>query len=44
VLYASSCPLLEPRLEVKRIQWAPNLTDDQRALMLTGNAERLLWR
>ena len=44
VLYASSCPLMEPRLEVKRIQWAPNLTDDQRALMLTGNAERILWR
>ena len=44
VLYASSCPLMEPRLEVKRVQWAPNLTDDQRRLMLAGNAERLLWR
>lgn len=44
VLYASSCPLMEPRLEVRRVQWAPNLTDEQRSLMLAGNAERLLWR
>jgi predicted TIM-barrel fold metal-dependent hydrolase len=44
VLYASSCPLLEPRLEVLRVQWAPNLTDPQREAMLRGNAERLLWR
>jgi predicted TIM-barrel fold metal-dependent hydrolase len=44
VLYASSCPLLEPRLEVKRVLWAPNLADEQRQLMLTGNAERILWR
>ena len=44
VLYASMCPLLDPRLEVRRVQWAPNLDDAQKQLMLGGNAERILWR
>lgn len=44
VLYASSCPVMEPRLEVRRVEWAPNLTDAQKQLMLGGNAERILWR
>ena len=44
VLYASSCPLLEPRLEVRRVEWAPNLSDSDKQLLLGGNAERILWR
>ena len=44
VLYASSCPLMDPRLEVRRVQWAPNLDDAQKQLMLGGNAGRILWR
>lgn len=44
VMYASSCPVMEPRLEVKRVQWAPNLSEADKQLMLTGNAERILWR
>lgn len=44
VLYASSCPVMEPRLEVKRVQWAPNLSDAEKQLMLGANAERILWR
>jgi predicted TIM-barrel fold metal-dependent hydrolase len=42
VLYASAFPLLDPRLEILRVRWAPNLGEPQRALVLGGNAARLL--
>lgn len=42
VLFASGFPFFEPRLEVLRVRWAPNLDEHDRALMLGGNAERLL--
>lgn len=42
LLYASGFPFFDPRLEVLRVRWAPNLDDHARALVLGGNAERLL--
>jgi predicted TIM-barrel fold metal-dependent hydrolase len=42
VLFASGFPLLDPRLEILRVRWAPNLDERQRALILGGNAARLL--
>jgi predicted TIM-barrel fold metal-dependent hydrolase len=42
VLYASGFPLLDPRLEVLRVRWAPNLDDEARAKILGLNAQRLL--
>ena len=42
LLYASGFPLFDPRLEVLRVRWAPNLDERARALVLGGNAERLL--
>jgi predicted TIM-barrel fold metal-dependent hydrolase len=37
VLYASSFPLLDPRLEVRRVQWAAFSPEEAEAL-LGGNA------
>jgi uncharacterized protein len=37
VLYASSFPLLDPRLEVRRVQWAA-FTEQEAAALLGGNA------
>jgi len=42
LLYASGFPLFDPRLEVLRVRWAPNLGEGDRALVLGGNADRLL--
>jgi predicted TIM-barrel fold metal-dependent hydrolase len=42
LLYASGFPLFDPRLEVLRVRWAPNLGEGDRALALGGNADRLL--
>lgn len=42
LLFASAFPLLEPRLEVLRVRWAPNLDEEARAAILGGNAVRLL--
>ena len=42
LLYASCYPLFDPRLEVLRVRWAPNLDDAARAQVLGGNAERIL--
>ena len=42
LLYASGFPFFDPRLEVLRVRWAPNLDEAGRALVLGGNAERLL--
>jgi predicted TIM-barrel fold metal-dependent hydrolase len=42
LLYASGFPFFEPRLEVQRVTRAPNLDDAARALVLGGNARRLL--
>jgi predicted TIM-barrel fold metal-dependent hydrolase len=42
LLYASGFPLFDPRLEVLRVRWAPNLDEPARTLVLGGNAERLL--
>jgi predicted TIM-barrel fold metal-dependent hydrolase len=42
LLYASAFPIFDPRLEVLRVRWAPNLDDDARSQVLGGNAERLL--
>jgi predicted TIM-barrel fold metal-dependent hydrolase len=44
LLYASGFPLFDPRLEVLRVRWAPNLDDQARELILGGNANRLLLR
>ena len=41
VLFGSGSPRLDMRLEVERIRWA-KLPDDARALMLGGNAARLV--
>jgi predicted TIM-barrel fold metal-dependent hydrolase len=43
VLFASGFPLLDPRLEILRVRWAPNLDEHQRALVLGENATRLLF-
>jgi predicted TIM-barrel fold metal-dependent hydrolase len=42
LLYASGFPAFDPRLEVLRVRWAPNLDERARAAALGGNAERLL--
>ena len=42
VLFASGFPRFDPRLEVLRVQWAPNLDEHAQAAILGGNAERLL--
>jgi predicted TIM-barrel fold metal-dependent hydrolase len=42
LLYASGFPLFDPRLEVLRVRWAPNLDETARAQVLGGNAEQLL--
>jgi predicted TIM-barrel fold metal-dependent hydrolase len=42
VLFASAFPLMDPRLEILRVRWAPNLDERQRGLILGGNAARLL--
>lgn len=42
MLFASAYPLLDPDLEILRVRWAPGLDEEQRALILGGNAERLL--
>jgi uncharacterized protein len=42
LLYASAFPQFDPRLELLRVTWAPNLHDDAREAILAGNATRLL--
>jgi predicted TIM-barrel fold metal-dependent hydrolase len=38
LLYASAYPLLDPRLEVRRVQWAA-FSEDETAALLGGNAQ-----
>ncbi len=40
VLYASSYPLLDPRLEIRRVQWA-GFSEEEAAALLGGNARSL---
>jgi predicted TIM-barrel fold metal-dependent hydrolase len=42
LLFASGFPLLEPRLEVLRVRWAPSLDEAARTAVLGGNARELL--
>jgi uncharacterized protein len=42
VLFASGFPRFDPRLELLRVRWAPNLDEPSRAAILASNAERLL--
>jgi predicted TIM-barrel fold metal-dependent hydrolase len=42
VLFASGLPQFDPRLEIRRVQWAGFSEPEQDAL-LRGNAERLFW-
>jgi predicted TIM-barrel fold metal-dependent hydrolase len=42
ILFASGFPRFDPRLELLRVQWAPNLDEAARVAILAGNAERLL--
>jgi predicted TIM-barrel fold metal-dependent hydrolase len=42
LLYASAFPRFDPRLELLRVRWAPNIRDDARDAILGGNATRLL--
>ncbi len=42
VLFASGFPHFDPRLEVLRVQWAPNLDEAAQQAILAGNAARLL--
>ena len=42
LLYASAFPRFDPRLELLRVRWAPNLRDRDQAAILGGNAARLL--
>jgi predicted TIM-barrel fold metal-dependent hydrolase len=42
LLYASAFPRFDPRLELLRVQWAPNIDDGARDAILGGNATRLL--
>lgn len=42
VLFASGFPEFDPRLEVLRVRWAPNLDDAARGAILGGNAGQLL--
>ena len=40
VLYASSYPLFDPRLEIRRVQWA-GFSEGEAAVLLGGNARAL---
>ena len=42
LLFASGFPRFDPRLELLRVRWAPNLDEQSRAAILGGNAARLL--
>jgi predicted TIM-barrel fold metal-dependent hydrolase len=42
LLYASAFPRFDPRLELLRVRWAPNLRDQDQAAILGGNATKLL--
>lgn len=42
LLYASAFPRFDPRLELLRVRWAPNIAPEQCDAILGGNAERLL--
>jgi uncharacterized protein len=42
LVYASAWPQFDPRLELLRVRWAPNLGEDARTAILGGNATRLL--
>ena len=42
VLYASALPHFDPRLEVRRVQWAA-FSGDEMDAMLNGNAEQFFW-
>jgi predicted TIM-barrel fold metal-dependent hydrolase len=42
LLYASAFPYLDPRLEILRVRWAPNLDADARNAVLGGNTARFL--
>jgi predicted TIM-barrel fold metal-dependent hydrolase len=42
LLFASGFPQFDPRLELLRVQWAPNLDGTARETILAANAERLL--
>lgn len=41
LLFASGFPLLDPRLEIHRVQWAPSFDELVRDAVLGGNAARL---
>ncbi len=41
LLYASGYPQFDPRLERRRVEWAPGLDDLAKDLILRGNAEAL---
>jgi uncharacterized protein len=42
LLFASAFPHLDPRLEIRRVQWPANLDQAAKAAILGGNAARLL--
>ena len=42
LLYASAWPRFDPRLELLRIRWAPNLDEEAKAAILGENVARLL--
>jgi predicted TIM-barrel fold metal-dependent hydrolase len=42
LLYASAFPCFDPRLELLRVRWAPNIGDSEQAAILGGNAAKLL--
>jgi predicted TIM-barrel fold metal-dependent hydrolase len=42
LLYASAFPRFDPRLELLRVQWAPNIDEKARSAILGGNAASLL--
>ena len=41
VLFASGFPRFDPRLELLRVRWAPNLDEQAKAAILAGNAVKL---
>ena len=43
LLYASAFPRFDPRLELLRVRWAPNLDEQAKAAILGGNAASLLF-
>jgi predicted TIM-barrel fold metal-dependent hydrolase len=43
LLYASAFPRFDPRLELLRVRWAPNLGDEAKAAVLGGNAAALFF-